>query len=480
MNIIGRKKEIEELLELEASKKSELVAIYGRRRVGKTFLVNEVFQDKIVFKHTGLSPEEIKALPGTKTSAQLRAFQASLTLAGDTNTKELKTWIDAFIRLINLLETKSKKEKMIVFLDEFPWMDTPKSDFIASFSWFWNNWGSTKKNLMIIICGSAASWIIDNLINAHGGLYDRLTYSIKVSPLTLNECKEFFTSKNVELPLYTIASIYMVFGGIPYYLNYYDPYYSLNENIDRLLVGKNAKLALEYDNLFAATFGEVKTSKSIIAYLSKRSEGFTRKEVVEGLGLTDGDYISKSLKALENSDFIIKYIPYKGNAKEKKYKIIDPFCLFYLKHINEKKSLSENIFAENIANKWAGVAFENLCYNHLNKIKAALGISQVETMQFSWLIPGDEKEKKGAQIDLIIERKDKIIHLCEMKFYQNKYEVSESDHKNLMNKISRLIEMSQSKKQFQILPTLITTFGLDKKGYWMDFARTITLEDLFK
>ena len=479
MNIIGRKREIEELKNLEASKKSELVVLYGRRRVGKTFLIDQLFQNKIVFKHTGLSPEEIKNIKGTKMGAQLRAFHASMTLFGDTNSKEPKNWSQAFVRLIKLLENKDQGERMVVFLDEFPWMDTPKSDFIASFSWFWNNWGSTKNNLMLIICGSASSWIVDNLINARGGLYDRLTYSIKISPLTLKECREYFIAKGADLPLYTIASIYMVFGGIPFYLNYYDISHSLNENIDRILVKKDAKLALEYENLFAATFSEIKTAKNIISYLSKRKEGYTRKEIVEGLGIADGDYIAKALKALENSDFIIKYIPYKGNAKEKKYKIVDPFCLFHLKHIATKKSLSENIFAENIENKWAGVAFENLCYNHLDKIKEALGISQVETMQFSWLIPADENGK-GAQIDLIIERKDKVVHLCEMKFYDREYVVSESEHSNLMNKIQRLKDVSTSKKSIQILPTLITTFGLEKRGYWMDYARTITLEDLFK
>ena len=478
MNIIGRKHEINELLSLEQSGKSELIAIYGRRRVGKTYLINELFQDKIVFKHTGLSAEETSNIPGTRIGAQLRAFESSLILSGDKNSKRIKNWNEAFIRLINLLESKDQNERLIVFLDEFPWMDTPKSDFIAAFSWFWNNWGSSKKNLMLIICGSASSWIVDNLINAHGGLYDRLTYSIKLLPLSLAECKEFFLLKNVDLPLYTIASIYMVFGGIPYYLNYYDPNYSLNENIDRLLVKKNAKLALEYDNLFAATFTEIKTAKSIIEFLSKKKEGFTRKEVIKGLGISDGDYISKSFKSLENSDFIIQYIPYKGNGKEKKYKVIDPFCLFYLKHIHIKTSLSENIFSENVDNKWLGSAFENLCYNHLSKIKDALGILQVDTMQFSWLIPGNNEEN-GAQIDLIIERKDKIIHLCEMKFYQSEFVNSSSNHLNLVNKIERLKGLSSKKKNIQILPTLITTFGLKKTEYWQDFARIITLNDLF-
>lgn len=479
MNIIGRKHEINELLSLEESGKSELVALYGRRRVGKTYLINELFQDKIAFKHTGLSDEEIKNIPGTKMAAQLRSFQASLLLAGDTNLKQIKNWNDAFLRLIKLLENKNQNDRLIVFLDEFPWMDTPKSDFIASFSWFWNNWGSTKKNLMLIICGSASSWIIDNLINAHGGLYDRLTYSIKISPLTLNECREYFLSKNIDIPMYTIVTIYMVFGGIPYYLNYYDTNYSLNENIDRLLVRKNAKLALEYDNLFAATFSEIKTAKAIIEYLSKRKEGYTRKEIVKGLGITDGDYIAKALKSLENSDFLIKYIPYLGSAKEKKYKIVDPFCLFYLKYISKKKSLSESIFTDDIENKWIGSAFENLCYNHLNKIKEALGILQVETMQFSWSIKGTDTEK-GAQIDLIIERKDKIIHLCEMKFYQSEYLNDETAHINLCNKIKRLKELSSSKKSVQIIPTLITTFGLKRKEYWQDFPRVITLIDFFR
>lgn len=477
MSLIGREKEKKEFLDLMNSDKSELVAVYGRRRVGKTYLINELFLNNMAFKHTGLSPEETKLSNYSRLETQLKAFHSSLLLAGEINKNQPKDWNEAFLRLIKLLESKNQNGRLIVFLDEFPWMDTPKSGFVAAFSWFWNNWACTRNNLMVIVCGSSSSWIINNLINAHGGLYNRLTYSIRLSPLSLHECREFFLAKGINLPLYTIASIYMVFGGIPYYLNYYDPSLSLNENIDKLFVAKDAKLSLEYNNLFEASFTDKKTSKDIVNFLAKRTGGYTRKELLEGLGISDGLYITKALSSLENSDFILKYIPYKGNGKEKCYKVIDPFCLFYLKHISNKQSLSNNIFNENVINSWVGPAFENLCYNHLDVIKKRLGISQVQTMQFSWLMP-KEDNKHGSQIDLVIERKDKIINLCEMKFYQNEYEMNTEAHINLMNKIDRLIATS-NKKTNHIVPVLITTFGLKKTEYWSDYKSVITLEDLF-
>lgn len=476
MNIIGREKEINELTTLFNSNKSEFVAIYGRRRVGKTFLVSTLYSDKIVFSHTGISPNSFDK-DDRKLRNQLDAFYGSLLSQGMKSTKKPQNWIEAFTLLIEFLENRKTSQRQVVFIDELPWLDTTGSNFIPAFSWFWNQYGAKQNNLMLIVCGSANSWIMNHLINAHDGLYNRLTYSIHLSPFSLKETKEYFEDKGISINKYKTTLISMILGGIPYYLNYYLDKKTIEENIDNLFFAKDAKLELEFDNLFSSTFDQDKLAKKIVIALSKRTKGYTRKELLESLKLSDGDRIGKTLKALINSDFIIEYVPYMESKKYKYYKVIDPFCLFYLKFVYNKKSLDNSLFSDNSNRSWCGVAFENLCYFHLDNIKDAIGIKAINTMQFSWCIEGDDT-KKGAQIDLLIERKDNVISLCEMKFYNKEFKVDKDYHFNIVNKVERLEEFNKHK--FDIVPTLITTFGIEKNAYFDDFKVVITLDDLFK
>jgi AAA+ ATPase superfamily predicted ATPase len=476
MNIIGRKKEIKELTNLFNSNKPEFVAIYGRRRVGKTFLVSTLFLDKIVFSHTGISPDSFDK-NDRKLRNQLEAFYGSLLSQGMKPKRKPQTWIDAFTLLIEFLESKKNSQRQVIFIDELPWLDTAGSNFIPAFSWFWNQYASKQNNLMLIVCGSANSWIMDHLINAHDGLYNRLTYSIHLSPFSLKESMDYLLSKNIPVTKYKTTLISMILGGIPYYLNYYEDKITIEENIDNLFFNKDAKLSLEFDNLFSSTFDQDKLAKKMVVALSKDKKGCTRKELLEILKLSDGDRIGKTLKALINSDFIVEYVPYMKSKKNKFYKVIDPFCLFYLKFVNNNVSLDKTLFNDFSNKSWTGVAFENLCYYHLDNIKDSLGIKAINTIQFSWFIEGDEN-KKGAQIDLLIERKDNIISLCEMKFYNKELKIDKDYHFNIINKIERLKEFNKHK--FDIIPTLITTFGLDKNLYFDDFGVVITLDDLFK
>ncbi len=476
MEIIGREKEAKELKRLFASEKPELVAIYGRRRVGKTYLINNLFADEMIFTHAGLAPDDLQKDEKRKMRIQLEAFYGSLLSQGLKGGKKPRSWIEAFTLLIALLERKRDGNRHVVFIDELPWLDTARSSFLTSFSWFWNQWGSKQKDLMFIVCGSAISWINNHLINAHGGLYDRLTYSIRLSPFSLKESAQFLKSRGIKTSNYNIAKINMVLGGIPYYLSYYDEYLSLEGNIDNLFFKKDAKMANEFDNLLSSSFDNDKLAKRFILTLAKKSEGYTRKELIEALGISDGATVGDTLKALKHSDFIIEYVTYKENKNKKRYKVIDPFCLFYLKYVYEQTSLDHDFFADSNKNNWVGLSFENLCFSHLDEIKRALGIKGVSTMQFSWYMKG--KDEKGAQIDLLIERKDNIISLCEMKFVNKEFKVDKEYHLNLMNKIEAL--KRQIKKEYQIIPTLITTYGLADSPYKDDFPSLITIDDLFE
>ena len=476
MKIIGRKKEIEQLEKIYDSHKNEFVAITGRRRVGKTYLVSQLFENRITFYHVGISPNKLKEdEKRRKIDVQLEAFYASLLIRGYKNNKRPKNWFEAFSMLIDFLESKKDEERILIFIDELPWLDTPKSNFISAFEWFWNIYGANKSSLMLITCGSSTSWMLNKVINSHEGLYDRITYSIHLSPFTLGECEQFFNEKGYHLSKYMIATVYMVLGGIPYYLNYYQPTQSINQTIDELFF-KGGKLSLEYDNLFESSFDKEKLTRRIVEFLADRKKGYTRKQLVESLDISDGDDVGSVLKALINSDFIREYTPYGESKKNKYYKVIDSFCLFYIHNVKNNTSIDKNPFNDDASSKWIGSAFENICAYHLDTIKNKLGINGIKTLQFSLFVEPDE-ENRGAQIDLLIERKDKTIHLIEMKFYDKEFSVDKSYHLNLMNKIDRV--KSLSKNRSTIYLNLVTTFGLSKNEYFGDFVECITLDDLF-
>lgn len=478
--IIGRNKEIAELNELYDSTQSQLVAIYGRRRVGKTFLVDQVFKGRITFRHAGLSPID---LAGNKNAVkkQLKHFYNSLLLCGAQKSKCPADWLDAFFMLEKFLESIDDGSKQLVFLDELPWMDTPRSGFLSAFEAFWNTWACHRDNIMVIVCGSANSWILDNMINNHGGLYNRTTYEIKLSPFTLKETEEYLLSKGVELSRYDIAQANMVLGGIPYYLAYLNKNLSLAQNIDSLFFHPQSKLKDEFDRLFSSIFSNSDEIKRIVRFLAQRSLGYTRKEIVEKMGLKNGGDVTKSIRALLASDFIIKYIPFGSKKREEHIKLQDPFCLFYLKFVDGKDSLTNNFWTNNLASQqivsWCGLAFENLCFRHIPQIKTSLGISGVVTNQSVWFQKGSDNQE-GFQIDMLIYRKDNVVNMCEIKYYNDDYEVDNQYMRLLMRRKNSLQEILPKKVSIQ--STLITTFGLKYNKYSSSFNQVIVLDDLFK
>lgn len=476
--MIGRKQEVKELNKLYNRNQAELVAIYGRRRVGKTYLVDETFDGRITFRHAGLSPAEENSRG--LLNLQLEHFYNSLELHGMEKCEKPKSWLDAFLLLEKFLQKIDDGSRQVVFLDELPWLDTPKSGFIRAFEAFWNTWGCHRKNLMVIVCGSANSWIQDKLINNHGGLYNRVTYEIKLSPFNLSECEEFYKSKAVKLSRYDITQSYMIFGGIPYYMGYVDGEMSLAQNVDRLFFKKNGILRDEYDRLFASVFVNPEAVKSIVHLLYQRNSGYTRREITEKLGITDGGRLSRNLNALISSDFIIKYVPFGCKKREEHYKLIDPFCMFYLHFISNQKKVNEKYWQQNVTSSpvsiWRGFAFENVCFNHVEQIKTALGISGVISENSAWSKKGDDEE--GTQIDLLISRNDNVVNMCEIKYYSGDFSVNKDYYKVLLRRQAILTEKVSPKTT--IHSTLITTFGLTQNEYSNIFTNVIVLDDLFK
>lgn len=474
--MIGRKKEIDELIELYNGKRAELVAIYGRRRVGKTYLVEQTFKNKFSFSHAGLSP--VEHIEKGMLEAQLLQFYNSLISFGMEESAPPTNWINAFFMLQRLLEKKDDGNRQVVFIDELPWMDTPRSLFVTAFEGFWNNWGCHRENLMVIVCGSANAWMLDNLINNHGGLYGRVTYEIKLSPFTLSECEAFLKERDIRLSRYDIAQSYMIVGGIPYYLQYFKKGLSLAQNIDILFYNDGAKLLYEFDRLFSSVFKKPEFIKSIVIFLHTKNAGYTRKEITDKLGITDGGAITNALNALVASGFIMKYVPF-GNTKIEHYRLTDPFCIFYLRFVINRQDMSNDFWKENVKSQpivtWRGIAFENLCFNHINQIKAVLGISGIASKQSVWSKRSDDE--KGAQIDLLIDRNDDIINMCELKFYGDDF-VVEKDYYRILKHREEILSKHISKRT-AIHSTLITTFGLCYNEYSGVFTNTITLDDLF-
>ena len=287
--MIGREEEIRRLNERYNSGNAELVAIHGRRRVGKTYLVNETFKGRITFRHAGLSPVEMDEMGGdSPLRKQLKHFYNSLLLHGMKKSRCPDDWLDAFLMLEMFLQSKDDGKRMLVFLDELPWMDTQRSGFITAFEGFWNTWGCYHNNLMVVVCGSATSWILDKLINSHGGLYGRVTHEIRLTPFNLKECEQFLKNKKIKLSRYDILQSYMIVGGIPYYLNYYERGLSLAQNIDRMFFGNDALLKNEYNRLFSAAFSNPEMMKAIVEVLGTKSSGYSRSEISQKTGYTKG------------------------------------------------------------------------------------------------------------------------------------------------------------------------------------------------
>ena len=469
--IIGRKEEQRILLSAAQSEYSELIAVYGRRRVGKTYLIRETFGYKFTFQHTGLA--------NANTKDQLFSFAISLRDAGYDDCPTPQSWLEAFSLLSHFLKN-STDEKKIIFLDELPWMDTSRSNFISAFEHFWNGWASARKDIVLIICGSATSWIINKVINDHGGLHNRVTQRIALQPFTLKECEMFVKSKGLEMNRYQIAECYMVLGGIPFYWNLLERGLSLAQNIDKIFFARNGKLANEFNLLYASLFKSPEQYIDVVTALGRKKVGMTREEIITAIGKPSNGALSKVLDELEYCGFIRKYSGYGKKTKQAIYQLVDNYTLFYFKFIRENKNNDEHFWSASINSAthraWSGLAFERLCMAHMQQIKAGLGISGVLSNIYSWRKEADENGEE-AQIDLLIDRNDQVVNICEMKYSLSEFSIDAEYERNLRNKKSAFIEATNTRKAVHL--TMVTIYGIRHNSHSGIVQSEITLEDLF-
>lgn len=476
--MVGRETEQQKLQRALDRNKAQIIVVYGRRRVGKTFLINEFFKNSFAFKHTAVSPIDKGSAKG-QLQSQLTEFFYSMKSYGLSSAETCpKTWIEAFHLLQELMDHKADGNNQVIFIDELPWMDTPRSGFVSAFEHFCNDWCSARNHVKLIVCGSATSWICDEMLDSKGGLYDRVTTSIYVRPFTLRECDAFFKEEGFNLDKYDVVQAYMAFGGIPYYLSQFQEDLSVVQNIDALLFDKDSILCDEFDKLFSSQFSNPETLKSIVTAIGKKRCGLTREELVEELKTTSGGTFSRSLDALEKSRLIMSYIPF--SERKPKYRLSDSFCSFFLHYVKNNKGQKyfwQMHYNSPSMNSWLGYAFEEVAFSHVDQIKQALGISGVLSTESAWYVGGTET-KEGMQIDMLIDRADRVVNVCEIKFCNNEYHVTSEYARKISNRIDRISEMLNHKRS--IASVLITTYGLKKNEYSSRFQKVITLEDLFK
>ena len=472
--IIGRLSEQKELLDAAKDEYSKFIAVYGRRRVGKTFLIRETFGYSFTFQHTGLARGKMKE--------QLFSFRTSLQTASGKKYRQFKNWYEAFFALEEWLEAMPEGKK-VVFLDELPWMDTPRSNFISGLEHFWNSWASARKDILLIVCGSATSWVVNKLINNHGGLHNRLTNKILLHPFTLGECEQYSEANKLGLSRYQMVENYMIMGGIPFYWSLLKRGQSLAQNIDSLFFSENAEgLSHEYEQLYASLFNNPEPYMQIVTSLAEKNKGLTRDEIVRASGIPTGGDLSRYLNELEWCGFIRKYTAIGKHSKDAIYQLIDNFTLFYFRYLKGNRNNDSHFWTNSIGcpryRTWSGLAFERVCLQHISQIKKALGISGVLSNVYSWRTEADEnKGIDKTQIDLLIDRNDGVINLCEMKFSGQEYTVTEDEEMKIRRRRGNFIEATNTKKAVHI--TLVTPYGLRQNAHSSIAQNEIRLNDLF-
>lgn len=475
-NIIGRKNEQDLLKEYCESSKAELVAIYGRRRVGKTYLVKQYFNNDFDFYFTGSFE--------TPRNTQLTLFKKELERYSHEKRFKPKDWYEAFDQLRDYLSTLNKN-RIIVFIDELPWLDTPKSSFLSAFSYFWNSWASSQNNLKLFVCGSATTWMLSKLVGDKGGMHGRVNRQIYLRPFTLAETEQFLLKKNIDWGRYQIIEAYMTMGGIPYYLDMLEPSLTLNENIDHLFFEEGAALHTEYNFIFRSLFKDSKIYRSVVELLSTNRNGLTRAEIQSAIKINDGGMITEVLDNLCKCDFIRRYSAFGKKEYGQLFHLTDLFSLFHQQFV-DKSDGQDAHFWSNMQdnprrNVWQGYAFEMVCLHHIAQIKRRLGISGILSEVCAWsskpFVDKNGTEYKGTQIDLVIDRRDDAINLCEAKFTSEAFVVTQEYAERLNTRRETFRAATGTRKSLHT--TLITTYGLKRNKYSQIVHREVTMDDLF-
>lgn len=470
--LTGRRYELGVLQQALRDNQSHFIAVYGRRRIGKTFLIREAFEYRFTFQHAGLFDR--------KKEEQLQAFASSLKDAGYAPARSPRNWLEAFDELKKLIRRSTEKRK-VIFIDELSWMDTRGSDLMAALEHFWNAWASSRKDILLIVCASATSWMLSNVVHNKGGLYNRLTEQLPLRGFSLSECQELVRNNGLVLTRDQVLQAYMVFGGVPYYWSFLQKGKSLTQNIDLMFFADRAPLKDEFRYLYASLFRHPDGYLQIIRTLAQRKVGMTREELIAASGIPNTGDLTKKLTELESCGFIRKYNAYGMKKKNAVYQLIDfltLFCLRFMEDGQQDPHFWENQLNTPAVNTWMGLAFERVCLEHVEQLKAGLGISGVLTQVNSWYGPPDpDRGIFGSQIDLLIVRKDQVINLCEMKYSGTEYIVTEKTARDLNRKIHDFVSCTASR--FAIHPTLITPCGIADNAHSGIFQSVLTLDNLF-
>lgn len=471
--IVGRKKEMQELEWAMQSHRSELIILKGRRRIGKTFLVRSFFNDRYTFHFVGAHKKS--------KSVQLSNFREALIKhSGNTDLPAFTGWHEAFTALSQYLEN-CPEERKVIFFDEMPWADTHGSDFVEEVEYFWANWVQNRDDIVFIACGSATSWMKEKIEDNQGGLHNRITHRIYLRPFYLGECKEYLQNHGFGWDEYTIMQMYMIFGGVPYYLSLLRPYMSLPQNVDNLLFVTGGDLSDEFNELYSALFKNADRYIRIIEFLYSKREGLTRQQIEASTGFSGGG-LTRMLDNLESCDFIVSYQQFGNKTKQTLFRLCDFFTLFYLKYMRDNRSKDEQFWQHHFMDRsvaaWEGFSFEQLCLRHLPQIKQGLGISGIATESSAWrYAPQPDSDGKGAQIDLVIKRVDKMVHLCEMKFSEHPYTITKEYEAKLKSR--RLLFMEVTGEARGVVLTMITPNGLKNSMHSSLIHSEITVKDLF-
>lgn len=469
--MVGRHEEQRILKDIAAQDRSQFVVVYGRRRVGKTFLVRETFDYSFSFTHTGIESGGL--------SEQLAAFRDSLEDQGFEGCPVPADWIGAFSLLKKFLRNSPDKRK-IVFIDELPWMDSPRSRFVSALENFWNGWCAARKDIVLIVCGSATSWMARKVLRNKGGLFNRANRTIFLEPFTLAQCEEYARERGLAMERREIAEGYMVFGGAPYYWSLLDPRLSLAQNIDRLCFTPSGELIPEFKRLYASVFRHPGAHLKVVTTLASHRNGATREEIVAATGLASTGALTNVLEDLEQSGFIRSYAPIGRRKKRAVFQLMDCFTLFHLDFMAGRSPSRRGFWLDAVdspgRHAWEGVAFERVCLWHERQIRSALGISGVSSTLGSWR--SAEKGPGGAQIDLLIDRRDGVVNVCEMKFSESPFAITADYADNLRNKITTFKRESSIGKSVHL--TFVTAHGLKRNAYSGLAQSEVTLDDLFR
>ncbi|MBQ9467136.1 MAG: ATP-binding protein [Muribaculaceae bacterium] len=472
--IIGRQREIELLNRYAQSGKPEFIAIYGRRRVGKTFLIQNVFRQRMTYATTGVI--------GGDATAQMHAFIDAMDIFGSPVEKMPHDWYEAFAVLRRFLTKRIVKgERCIVFIDELPCFDTMRSDFANALGYFWNSWAVQQPEMMLIVCGSSTSWMMKNIIDSHGGLHDRITHEMHLREFTLHDTELFLKSNGFLWDRLTILQAYMICGGVPYYLDMMAKEESLAQNIDRLFFDDGAEMKREFNRLYSTLFSSPEPYVAIVEALAKKQQGLTRAEVATALNIEPNGRLTAMLRNLLDCDIVRFY-----RTKEKKistrggiYQLTDMFSNFFMKFVKEAttdRNYWQNSLNTPVQNTWLGLAFERVCVKHVEQLKRALHIDTIRTEYYAWR-GHDESSGERAQIDLVIERADRIANICEMKYSQREYALSKPEHERLQRRIDLFVRSTAYKGG--VMPVIVTTNALAVNAYSEYIAAVVTLNDLF-